>query len=113
MTGVLREYGPVQLAGFLGLGRWPLGPAPTAGLIQGPDTRNGKWSPAIARDAAARLKDIRAAAGSIPDLGAVRAAEVLTGRLGTPVTSDGVTELARRGMIPVAGHYKGFAVYDG
>jgi hypothetical protein len=43
----------------------------------------------------------------------MRAADVLTQRLGTPVTSDGVTELARRGLIPAAGHYKGFAVYDG
>ena len=50
---------------------------------------------------------------SVPDLGAVRAAEVLTGRLGTPVSSDGVAELGRRGLIPVTGHYKGFPLYDG
>jgi hypothetical protein len=110
---LLREYGTVQLAEFLGLARWQLDRALTDGLIPGPDTRSGKWPPAVAQEAAARLKDIRAAVGSIPDLGAVRAAEVLTGRLGTPVTSDGVTELARRGLIPVAGHYKGFALYDG
>ena len=110
---LLREYGPVQLAGFLGLGRWQLDRALTDGLIPGPDTRSGKWSSAVAREAAARLTDIRAAVSGIPDLGAMRAADVLTQRLGTPVTSDGVTELARRGLIPVAGHYKGFAVYDG
>jgi hypothetical protein len=51
--------------------------------------------------------------GSIPDLGAVRAAEVLTGRLGTPVSSDGVAELGRRGLLPVTGSYKGHALYDG
>jgi len=50
---------------------------------------------------------------AIPDLGAVRAAEVLTGRLGMPVTSDGVAELGRRGLIPVTGDYKGFPLYDG
>ena len=110
---MLREYGPVQLAEFLDLERWQLDRAITDGLIPGPDTPRGKWSAAVAREAAARLKDIRAAVGSIPDLGAVRAAEVLTGRLGTPVTSDGVAELARRGLIPVTGHYKGFALYDG
>ena len=110
---LLKQYGPVQLAEFLGLGRWQLDRALTDGLIPGPDTRNGKWSSAAAQEAAARLKDIRAAVGGIPDLGAIRAAEVLTERLGTPVTSDGVTELARRGLIPVAGHYKGFALYDG
>jgi hypothetical protein len=110
---LLREYGPVQLAEFLGLGRWQLDRALTDGLIPGPDTRSGKWSSAVARDAAARLTDIRAAVGGIPDLGAMRAADVLTQRLGTPVTSDGVTELSRRGLIPVAGHYKSFALYDG
>src|SRR6516225_3570554 len=113
MTGLPREYGPVQLAEFLGLGRWQLDRALTDGLIPGPDTRNGKWSSAVAQHAAARLTDIRAAVGTIPDLGAIRAADILTQRLGTPVTSDGVTELAHRGLIPVAGHYKGFAVYDG
>jgi hypothetical protein len=50
---------------------------------------------------------------TIPDLGAVRAAEVLTGRLGTPVNSDGIAELGRRGLIPVTGDYKGFPLYDG
>src|SRR5262245_2210564 len=104
---LLKEYGPVQLAEFLGLERWQLDRALTAGLIRGPDTRRGKWPSAIAREAAARLKDIRAAVGGIPDLGAVRAAAVLAERLGIPVTSDGVTELARRGLIPVTGDYKG------
>jgi hypothetical protein len=113
MSGLPRQYGPVQLAGLLGLGRWQLDRALTDGLIPGPDTWNGKWPSAVAREAVARLKDIRAAVGGIPDLGAVRAAEVLTERLGIPVTSDGVTELARRGLIPVSGHYKGFALYDG
>jgi hypothetical protein len=53
------------------------------------------------------------AAGSVPDLGAVRAAEVLSARLGTTVTGDGVEELARRGLIPVTGSYKGYPLYDG
>jgi hypothetical protein len=58
-------------------------------------------------------EDTRPAAGTIPDLGAVRAAEVLAGRLGIPVSSDGVAELGRRGLIPVTGYYKCFALYDG
>jgi hypothetical protein len=109
----LSAYGPVQLAGLLGLGRWQLDRALAGNLIPGPDAPRGKWSRAVAQDAAARVKDIRAAAGTIPDLGAVRAAEVLTGRLGTPVSSDGVAELGRRGLIPVTGYYNGFALYDG
>jgi hypothetical protein len=51
--------------------------------------------------------------GSVPDLGAVRAAEVLSARLGATVTADGVQELARRGLLPVTGRYKGHRVYDG
>jgi hypothetical protein len=53
------------------------------------------------------------AAGTVPDLGAVRAAEVLTGRLTVPVSSDGVAELGRRGLIPVTGYHKGYPLYDG
>jgi hypothetical protein len=49
----------------------------------------------------------------VPDLGAVRAAGVLSARLGMPVTADGVTELGRRGLIPVVGSYKGHELYDG
>ena len=49
----------------------------------------------------------------MPDLGAVRAAGVLSFRLGVPVTADGVEELARRCLLPVAGSYKGWPVYDG
>ena len=56
--------------------------------------------------------DTCAAAGT-PDLGAVRAAEVLTGQLGMEVSSDGVAELGHRGLIPVTGYYKGFPLYDG
>lgn len=110
---LLTKFGPVQLAQFLGLARWQLDRALAGGLIPGPDTPRGKWSAKAAGEAAARLTEIRAAVGGIPDLGAVRAAEVLTGRLGIPVTADGVTELARRGLMPVAGDYKGFPLYDG
>jgi hypothetical protein len=109
----LKDYGPVQLAEFLGLHQWQLDRACAAGLIPAPDARRSRWSAAIAAEAAARIGEIRAAAGSVPDLGAVRAAEVLSARLGAVVTADGVEELARRGLIPVAGHYKNHALYDG
>jgi hypothetical protein len=67
----------------------------------------------VAGAALARAGEIRAAAGSVPDLGAVRAAEVLSVRLGAVVTGNGVEELARRGLLPVAGSYKGYPLYDG
>jgi hypothetical protein len=107
------EYGPVQLAGFLGLAPWQVGRVLAAGLIPGPDRPRGRWSARVADAALERLGEIRAAAGSVPDLGAVRAAGVLSGRLGLVVTPDGVEELARRGLIPVTGCYKGHALYDG
>lgn len=52
-------------------------------------------------------------AGTVPGLGAVRAAEVLSARLGAVVTADGVAELGRRGLIGHAGSYKGWPLYDG
>src|SRR5438034_7669989 len=116
MTAVQRgraDYGPVQLAVFLGLERWQFARARQAGLIGGPDRARGRWSAAAAAAALGRAGQIRAAAGLVPDLGAVRAAGVLSGRLGVAVTADGVEELARRGLVPVAGSYKGWPVYDG
>ena len=46
-------------------------------------------------------------------MGAVRAAEILSGRLGFAMTADGAGELARRGLLPVTGSYKDHALYDG
>ncbi len=108
-----RDYGPIQLATFLGLAQWQLDRALAAELIPGPDTPRGRWSAAVASDALSRIEEIRAEVGSIPDLGAVRAAEVLTGRLGVEVTGDGVAELARRALLPITGDYKGWPLYDG
>src|SRR6185437_10977785 len=105
------DYGPVQLAVFLGLEQWQFARARQAGLIGGPDRARGRWAAAAA--ALARAAQIRAAAGSVPDLGAVRAAGVLSGRLGVAVTADGVEELARRGLLLVADSYKGWPLYDG
>jgi len=108
-----RDYGPVQLADHLGLARWQLDRALAGGLIPGPDRPRGRWSAAVADAALAGIDAIRAAAGTIPDLGAVRAAEVLSGRLGFAMTADGVEELARRGLLPVTGSCTDHAVYDG
>ena len=85
-----RDFGPVQLADHLGLARWQLDRALADGLIPGPDRPRGRWSAAVADTALAGIGAIRAAAGPVPDLGAVRAAEVLSGRLGLVVTADGV-----------------------
>jgi hypothetical protein len=106
-------YGPVQLAVFLGLEPWQFARARQGGLIGAPDRTRGRWSEQAAAGARARIGDIVAAAGQIPDLGAWRAAEILSARLGVIVTADGVAELARRGLLTVAGWYKGWPLYDG
>jgi hypothetical protein len=108
-----RRFGPVQLAAYLGLEQWQLARAVSDGLIPGPDRSRGRWSAPIADAALAGIGGIRAAAGSVPDLGAVRAADVLSRRLSVEVTADGVEELARRDLIPVTGYYKQHALYDG
>ncbi|WP_183091712.1 hypothetical protein [Streptomyces radicis] len=46
------------------------------------------------------MEEIRAEVGELPDLGAVRAADILRERLGIPVTPDAVIELGRVGQLP-------------
>lgn len=108
-----REFGQVQLAEYLGLTEWQFSRARGSGDIPPADRPRGRWSGAVADAVVARIGDIQAAAGSVPDLGAVRAAEVLSARLGMVVTRDGMSELGRRGLIPVTGYYKEHALYDG
>jgi hypothetical protein len=114
MTRRRSDYGPVQLSvTSLGLELWQFARARQAGLIPCPDRPRNRWSAQVAGAALARAREIRQAAGSIPDVGAVRAAEVLSTRLGAVVTGDGVAELARRGLLPVTGSFKGWPLYDG
>ncbi len=113
MTSRRNDYGPVQFATFLRLELWQVSRGRQAGLIPCPDRPRDRWSAQVADAALARAGEVRRAVGSVPDLGAVRAAEVLSARLGTVVTGDGVAELARRGLIPVTGHFKGWPLYDG
>lgn len=107
-----RAYGPLQLAEYLGLFPFQVERARATGLIPAQDRSRG-WSAAIAGELLKRAQEIRAAAGSVPDYGAIRMAEELASRLGVVIWADGVEELARRGLLPVAGYYKGNAVYDG
>ena len=108
-----RDYGPVQLQVFLGLEQWQFSRARADGLIADPDLPRGRWSADLALAAWARLGDIVAAVGVIPDVGARRAAEILSARLGMIVTPDGVVELARQGRIPEAGSFHGWTLFDG
>lgn len=108
-----KARGPVQLAGFLGLERFQVERAIRSGDIPAPDRSGGRWSAGVADELLARAHEIAEAAGRVPDYGAVRMAEELTRILGVEIRADGVEELARQGLLPVAGYFKGHAVYDG
>lgn len=64
--------GPIQLSEHLGLAPWQLERALRLGLIPRADRKPRRWSAAIADDALAHIDDIRAKAGTVPDVGANR-----------------------------------------
>jgi hypothetical protein len=105
--------GPVQAAERLGLARFQFDRAVTAGLIPPASRPSWRWPAAVIEDAATRVADIVAAVGSVPDVGAGRAADVLSARLGVDVTADAVAELHRTGHLPQVGDYKGHPIYCG
>jgi hypothetical protein len=55
------DYGPHQLAGFLGTYRSTIERARHFGLIPGPDMPRGRWSAAVADDLLGRWAEIEAA----------------------------------------------------
>lgn len=109
----LKDYGPYQFPERLGLPLWAFERALRDGLIPPADTATGRW-PATAFDAAlADLDRIRASVGTQPDVGAGRAADIISARFGTDVPSDALLELDRMGLIPCVGYYKEYPLYDG
>src|SRR5260370_13454214 len=108
-----KDYGPVQLATSLGVEPWQFSRARAAGLIPDSDRPRGRWSAAVAIALWARIGEIVQAVGAIPDIGATRAAEILSARLGVIVTPAGVAELSRRGLLPEAGSFRDWILYDG
>jgi hypothetical protein len=73
----------------------------------------GRWPASAAEDALARMDQIRVGVGTQPDVGAGRAAAVLSARFGIPVPADVLLELDRAGLVPCTGEYKGYPLYDG
>lgn len=108
-----KDYGPVQFPALLGLPLWAFERALADGLISPSDPGTGRWPASVAGDALARLDQIRAAVGTQPDMGAGRAAGVLSARFGIPVPAGVLLELDRTGLVPCTGEYKGFPLYDG
>ncbi len=109
----LATYGPIQMPDRLGLSQAQLARAVRMGLIPPADDATGRWPAAVFQATLARVEEIRAQVGELPDLGAVRAADVLQERLGVPVTPDAVIELGRARQLPVVGEHKGHLLYDG
>lgn len=108
-----RDYGPVQVLDRLGLEVWQFERARRAGLIPAADPSTGRWPAVVVEAIAADMDRIRAAVGAYPDVGAIRAAQILTDRFGIEVRADTVAELARKGLLPMVGEYRGHPVYDG
>jgi hypothetical protein len=108
-----KDYGPVQFPALLGLPLWAFERALADGLIPPADPGTGRWPASVADDALARAGQIRSAAGSLPDMGAGRASAELSARFGIKVPPDVLLELDRTGLIPSAGQYKDYPLYDG
>jgi hypothetical protein len=107
------RYGPQQLRNVLGLTEWQHERATAAGVVPRPDAARGKWSGDVVRALHAQRVAIRRHAGAIPDLGASRAAEILSARLGINVEPHAIHDLAHQGRILTVGEVKGYPVYCG
>lgn len=107
-----KVYGPVQFATALGLTLWQFERALTDGLLPRRPTLKG-WPATLVDDAVVRREEILAAVGSVPDLGAHRAAQFLAGRFSLEVAAAALLELERRGLVPEVGGYKGHPLYSG
>lgn len=108
-----KDFGPIQIGDRLRLATWQIDRAMAAGLLDRPDPATGRWPAAAVEAALARREEIVARVGSIPDVGANRAADLLADRFGIEVPASALLELERRGLIPRVGEYKGHPLYCG
>lgn len=108
-----KDYGPLQFPNQIGLPVWAFERALRAGLIPPADPVTGRWPAVVVATAVADLDQIRLALGTQPDVGASRAAEVLSARFGIDVDPDVLIEMGRVGLIEEVGDYKGHPMYDG
>jgi hypothetical protein len=107
-----KSFGPIQLARHLGWASFQLERALRLGLVPAPDT-GSRWSAGLAAELKAKAEQIYTEIGSLPDLGASRAAALLADRFGCEVTPDTVIELGRRGLLPTVDWYKDYPLLDG
>ncbi|MFH8410435.1 hypothetical protein ACH4FX_37515 [Streptomyces sp. NPDC018019] len=112
-TKNLTSYGPRQFGGRIGFPQWQFERALRLELIPAADL-DGRWSAAVVNDVVARLDAVRAAVGTVPDVGAGRAERYLAERFtGLTVHPGTAAELARRGHLPRKGEHKGHPLYCG
>jgi hypothetical protein len=108
-----KDYGPIRFPDRLGIPVWGL----RAGAAHRVDSASGPDNRAVAgqrvRYRAGELDQIQATVGTQPDVGAGRAAEVLSARFDLEVDPDVLLELDRMGLIKQVGDYKDHPVYDG
>ncbi|MFB7619269.1 hypothetical protein [Kitasatospora sp. NPDC056181] len=107
-----KTYGPVQLQNALGIKAWQFERARRAGVIGPPDADDGRWSEELRLDVLGRWSEVEAL-GSMPDVGARWAAEMLGQRFGMELEPSVLIELARTDTVPEVGEYKGHALYCG
>ncbi|QHC33862.1 hypothetical protein [Streptomyces sp. HF10] len=109
----LRDYGPRQFGNRLGFSEWQFERARRLDLIPAADL-GGRWSADVFNDVVARLDAVRAAVGTVPDIGADRAEKYLAERFpGLTVHAGTAAELSRRGHLPRRGEFKGHTLYCG
>ncbi|MEU4390186.1 hypothetical protein [Kribbella sp. NPDC023855] len=112
MTARRGSFGPVQLARHLDLWEFQVARAVRRGLIPGPDL-GSRWSAGLVEEFEPLANEIGAEVGSLPDMGATRAARELAERFGCEVTADAVFELGRREVLAITDFYKGNPLFDG
>ncbi len=105
------DYGPIQLPNHLRLELWQFEHALARGLIPAPDLPDGRWSAALV--VTLDSDRIRAEVPAHPNIGAARAAELLTRTTGLDVGYADIEALAEQGPLAVRGRYKGWPLYDG
>ena len=108
-----KDYGPIQFPNRLGMPLWQFERALRTGLIPPADPATGRWPAAVVDAVLADLDRILDQVGTQPDVGANRAASLLSTRFGLELDPGVLLELDRMGLIPRVGEYKGHAVYDG
>ncbi|MFF4173698.1 hypothetical protein [Streptomyces sp. NPDC001744] len=109
----LRDYGPRQFGDRLGFSEWQFERALRLELIPAADL-GGRWSADVFNDVVGRLDAVRAAVGTVPDVGADRAEKYLAEKFtGLTVHPGTAAELARRDHLPRRGEFKGHTLYCG